>query len=567
MILYVLIAILILLIIQIFTFNRNINEERKDHQRLCESQQASINTLDREKDDAKRQVKLLEREQYFAQKQIQTLIRENKAAQNQIAHYQQELSNLNNSLKELQRELDFYKNIREASGNLNEPENPHPVDDAQLDPEQFALCEEMERTQNHFFVTGKAGTGKSFLLNTFRKKTSKKHIVLAPTGLAALNINGHTLHSAFGYKNLVNLDIDDISSETFKSNFEKQMVLKIVSTIIIDEISMVRADTFDKIDRILRVINDTDLPFGGKQMILFGDLFQLPPIASHEEEKYLYDRYGGVHFFCADAYKLSGFQFRELTINHRQSSDSNFFEILNRVRNGTTISDDISKLNARVVQDFSIYDRFTMLVPTKSEADHINRERIRQLGTKEYSYRATILYNKHPNQNRALDTIFPIAENLRLKQGVLVMMVANDPKHRWVNGKLGIINDLSDKGIFVAIDKFIYEVHPIEFSQQEATYKHGKLTYETTLTVAQYPLIPAYAITIHKSQGQTYQNIICGINQCFADGQAYVALSRCSTLEGLHLAQPISTTSIQVNKNVLDFYNSNLSITKHQSSQ
>lgn len=474
---------------------------------------------------------------------------------NEIKKAKKENEKIKNVLKEAERERDFYKNITADSEKLNAPdESHHTIDTAQLDPEQRAVFEEMESSNVNFFITGKAGTGKSFLLDSFKKQTAKEHIVLAPTGIAALNVGGTTIHSAFGYYNLVNLDIDAISDITIRLKSEKRMVLKRVSTIIIDEISMVRADTFDKIDRILKVINNCNLPFGGKQLLIFGDLFQLPPVAQPKEREYLYDRYGGEYFFCADAYKQSNFQFRELTINHRQEDDMAYFELLNRVRDGSSTAADIELLNTRVTQDSSVYDRFTALLPTKAEVEAMNRNRIRQINSPEHTYHAIITHNKYPNLNHSLESLFPIHKILRLKKGVLVMMVTNDPERRWVNGTLGIVSEFAPNHITVAINGRLYDIQPAEFSEYEVIYENRKLKYDMILGVMQYPIIPAYAITIHKSQGQTYQNIICDIDRCFADGQAYVALSRCARLNGLHLKSPISRASIRVNRSVLDFY-------------
>ena len=528
----VLVAIVIFLSVKTHSLSSRATKEQQEHRNATGLQRAKIDSLEREK----------------------------AALQEQTEKYLQEISGLKNALKESERELDFYKNIQSASGELNVPSGSGYEDGAQLDPEQAAICNEMESSNENFFITGKAGTGKSFLLDAFKKTTQKRYIVLAPTGIAALNVGGATLHSTFGYRNLVNLDIDEISFKTIRLKSEKQLVLKHIDTIIIDEISMVRADTFDKIDRILKVINENDEPFGGKQIMLFGDLFQLPPIAQAKEREYLYARYRGLHFFCAHAYKYSNFHFRELTINHRQKEDAAYFDILNRVRDGSVTSEDIQTLNARLVQDFSVYDRFTTLLPTKAEVEKLNQYHISQLkDSKEYTYRATIVKDKYPEKQHSLEAIFPIASTLRLKKGVLVMMVANDPNHRWVNGSLGIVNELSNSRISVSIDERTYDIEPFEFSEQEITYKNGKLVYEDVLTVSQYPIVPAYAMTIHKSQGKTYQYIICNINGCFADGQAYVALSRCASLDGLHLTHKISSASIRVDRDVLDFYHESLS--------
>lgn len=371
-----------------------------------------------------------------------------------------------------------------------------------------------------------------------------------------MNVGGATIHSTFGYDNLENLSLDMISQKTLRLKSEKQLILQRVSTIIIDEISMVRVDTLEKIDKILKIINNNDVPFGGKQLLLFGDLFQLPPIAKLPEREYLLDRYGGIHFFFSNAYKAGNFRFLELTINHRQKDDAEYFALLNRIREGKATTEDINTLNTRVVKDTSIYDRFTTLLPKKADVESINQHRIAQLDSIGYTYNAKVVLDKYPNKNHNLEAIFPIAHSLYLKKGALVMMVANDAEHRWVNGTLGIISSLTNNSISVAIDGRTYDIPPCDFTEQEITYEDGVIRYEDVLRIVQYPIVPAYAITIHKSQGQTFQNIVCDVNQCFANGQAYVALSRCASLNGLHLSRPISGASIRVDKDVLNFYRS-----------
>ena len=430
-----------------------------------------------------------------------------------------------------------------------------------LDEEQEFARNYMESTSENMFITGKAGTGKSFLLESFRTTTAKGNIVLAPTGIAALNVDGATLHSAFGYSNLVNLDVEDISEETIKLKSEKKTVLRRVSTIIIDEISMVRADTFDKIDRILKVINHSDKPFGGKQMLLFGDLFQLPPVAKSKEMEYLYDRFGGIHFFHSDAYKAGNFKFVELTKNHRQKDDRAFFEVLNRIREGKSTDEDIALLNTRYTPSESQFDRFVALFPTKQEAEKVNSDHLQRLETKEYVYQARIVLDKRANKNKSFESIFPVLNELRLKKGASVMMVANDPEHRWVNGTMGIVKELSKDTIQVSFGRNrVYDVTPFEFDEQEITYDNGKIVYDKIFSVMQYPVVPAYAITIHKSQGQTYSKVACDIDRCFASGQAYVALSRCASLEGLHLKSRITPASIKVDRDILDFYKQQIAL-------
>ena len=505
----------------------------------------------------------------------QILTSEKEALQKETKLHLEKISKLLETIEKTNEKLNFYQNIEEDSGDLNiapdtekrqqlleevrqQLESNHIQQNETefaLDEEQYAILADVDGSNKNFFITGKAGTGKSFLLDVFRMSTFKSTIVLAPTGIAALNVKGATIHSVFGYDNLVKLDVDRITPLTLHLKSEKMLALKNVSTIIIDEISMVRADTFDKIDRILRVVNNNNLPFGGKQILLFGDLFQLPPIAKSKEREYLYDKYGGVHFFCSDAYKKGNFNFRELTINHRQKEDEEYYELLNRVRDGSVTKKDIDLLNSRVEKDSSIYDRFTTLLPKKAEVEQLNQYHVNQLETTEYKYEAKVTLDKRSDKSQNWETLFPISSTLCLKKGALIMMVANDPDHRWVNGTLGIVSNLSPNSIFVSIDRRTYEIQPIDFTEQEIHYENGEITYRDVLKVMQYPLVLAYAMTIHKSQGQTYRNIVCDIDACFADGQAYVALSRCCSLNGLHLRKPITGTSIRADKTVLDFYN------------
>ena len=503
--------------------------------------------------------------------EIVSLNKQKELLHNKVDDYHKEILFLHDNIEALTRKVNFYKDIEEESEKLNSSDSidssayntfdaEFSQKDSVLDDEQLFALDLAENTNQNLFITGKAGTGKSFLLNYFKIHSSKKYIILAPTGISALNVNGATLHSTFGYHNLVNLDIDSISYDNISLKSEKKLLLKKVSTIIIDEISMVRADTFDKIDRILKVINQNNLPFGGKQLLIFGDLFQLPPIVKRSEHDFLYDKYGGPYFFNSPAYKNSNFKFIELSINHRQKDDAAYFELLNRIREGQTTKMDIDILNTRIVSDESIYDRFTSLLPTKAEVEIVNKKHINQLDSKQHTYPAIITFDKNPDNTHNIEATFPIMNVLNLKKGALVMMTSNDPEQRWVNGTLGIINKLFDNSIFVSINKRTYEIHPIEFTEQEITYSNGTIKYEDSFKVLQYPIIPAYAITIHKSQGQTFKNIVCDIDRCFTNGQAYVALSRCTSLTGLHLTKKITGSSIQVDKAVLDFYKSQIKL-------
>jgi DNA replication protein DnaC len=425
-----------------------------------------------------------------------------------------------------------------------------------LDLDQLNAVSLMENTNENLFITGKAGTGKSFLLKVFVKLTKKKTLKVSPTGIAALNIGGATIHSTFGFNNLVYLNVEDIDWESISLNGGKIQLLREMDTLIIDEISMVRADTFHKIDRILRVVNNKDIPFGGKQIIAFGDLFQLPPIASKEEENHLKIKYKGIHFFNSDAYKEGKFRIIELDSNHRQKQDATFFEILNRMREGNVSEADISVINKQKDNSSEKLRTIIRLFPTKAEAEKVNQKELEKIPPmyKEHTYHAKILYHKYNDQNKIKTSDFPIEPTLKLKVGALVMMVKNDLNRHWVNGTLGIVSFLSDDKVKVTIDKIEYEVEKQVFESREASLVGGRIEYEIILKVEQYPIVLGYAITIHKSQGQTYQKIACDITDCFAPGQAYVALSRCSTLDGLHLLKEIDGRHIAVDSEVRNFY-------------
>lgn len=427
------------------------------------------------------------------------------------------------------------------------------LDDDILDTEQKAAFELMQNTNENILITGKAGTGKSFLLKLFAKQPCKPTIVLAPTGIAAMNIQGATIHSAFGYNNLNNLSLEDINENNIKLKSEKIQVLKQVEVIIIDEISMVRSDTLEKMNKILQVFNHSDELFGGKQIILFGDLFQLPPIANSEEVKYLQNTFGGIYFFNSNAFIKGKFKFVELTINHRQKDDTAYFEVLNRIRLGQVLPDDLNLLNTRFCKNQDEIRRVIRLFPTKSDAEQVNKKELAKIPGKEYVYQSKLISNVS-NMTINIDKAFPVTEALKLKLGALVMMVANDVDKKWVNGTLGIVSALGDDLIKVTIDGFEHEIHPAMFTQEEAIYKEGKISYETICEVWQYPVVLAYAITIHKSQGMTYKKLACNIEDCFSPGQAYVALSRCSSLEGLHLLKPVNVNIISAEMDVKDFY-------------
>lgn len=494
------------------------------------------------------EIDVLQRKVSDSKKSIQQREKELKIAHN-------ELTTKNTEIERLKKDVAFFSDVSAASQGLNESEEHIDLTIEDLDEEQKDAFNLMSETNCNIFITGKAGTGKSTLLRVFAQNTKKLIVKLAPTGIAALNIKGSTLHSAFGYNNLALLNYEEITRESIKLKTDKRVVLKFVNTIIIDEISMVRADVLEKIDQILKIVNGNDLPFGGKQMILFGDLFQLPPIAKKEERLYLNDVFGGIHFFNSFAYKSGNFTFIELTVNHRQMEDKQFFEILNDIREGKVSEKQLEIINTRTEYDKDELRAITRVLPTKDEVEAYNRDILNHSIGKIFESKAKIV-SSDKNTNLNIDNNFPIQQNLKLKKGALVMFVKNNGD-KWVNGTIGIVSDIHDDYLEVSVNNETFAVRPNTFEQYEAIYQDGKIEYQTSCEILQYPVVLAYAMTIHKAQGQTYGKIACDVSKCFAPGQAYVALSRVKALSGLYLLDTVSKWDIQVDPIVYDFYQAN----------
>lgn len=322
---------------------------------------------------------------------------------------------LKNKIKKLNEELSNYTQIESDSLNLNVIEEDKVVDSSEvnvkvkskiidshiseLNDEKKTIFNLIENTNNNIFITGKAGTGKSYLLKYFRKNTTKKVLYCAPTGIAALNIDGVTLHSTFGWDNL-----KDESEIYISSN--KRSLLKSLDTLVIDEISMVRVDVFNQIDKILKNANNNIKPFGGKQVILLGDLFQLPPVANREESEFFTDKYGGIFFFNAPAYKDGNFEFRKITEVFRQTNKE-FINILNDIRIGKINEEHIKSLNQHYVT--KVPRRVVQVVPKKDEASNINSENLNKIKGKEFKYSANILIE----ESKIKETDFPCDFDLR----------------------------------------------------------------------------------------------------------------------------------------------------------
>lgn len=445
---------------------------------------------------------------------------------------------LRNRAKNLEKEnkiVNVFKNNGENAENF------------ELNDEKKKIFEELEDTNDNYFITGKAGTGKSYLLKYFQHNTKKKVLFAAPTGISALNISGMTLHKLFGSNNL------ELDKDICLSNIKSTM-LKHVDTIVIDEISMVGVSLLYQIDLILQNVRRNALPFGGVQMIFFGDLFQLPPVYNDEQNDYLRDRFGGVYFFFCDAYKNGNFHFRELNEVFRQK-DSEFVDLLNNVRVGKITSKQIDMLNSRYVED--IPNGVMMLVPTRREAESINNLKLDAIKSPEFTYNADFNAQDGFYKKKNWENDFPCSLSLKLKKGALIMYISNDDfNSSIVNGSIGVVSDLSENGILVVINGTEYQVNKRDFHRYDYSYNRelGKIERRIVATVSQYPIVLAYAITIHKSQGKTYQQIGVNFEKSFAAGQVYVALSRCANFDKLYLTSKFEGTEISVDETITTFY-------------
>lgn len=411
-----------------------------------------------------------------------------------------------------------------------------------LSEEQQKIFNRFENTSSHLFITGKAGTGKSVLLQFIRQHSKKKFIVLAPTGVAALNVGGQTIHSFFL------LPPTFIETKNLHLNSKTSKILKTLDAIIIDEVSMVRVDVMDAIDFLLRKARGNDQPFGGIQTIMFGDLYQLPPVVNDPElRQYFETMNGGFYFFNSLAWTNTDLEIYELNQNFRQT-DEKFKSILNAIRTGLVDNDIISYLNERASVSIPTTGVLTLATinPTVFE---INHAKLEGLPDTSFEYHASIDGNLE-------ETAFPTEKTLRLKKGAQIMMLKNDQKKRWVNGSIGTIESIAKNEIKVNIDGLVHTIAPETWNKIRYYFNADKrrVEEEVVSSFTQYPLRLAWAITIHKSQGQTYESVAIDLGWgAFAHGQTYVALSRCKSLETLYLKRPVTYKDIIVDPAIVKF--------------
>lgn len=416
-------------------------------------------------------------------------------------------------------------------------------------PETALAWQFIENTGTHLFLTGKAGTGKTTFLRRLKAESPKRMIVLAPTGIAAINAGGVTIHSFFQmpfapYVPESSFSADGKAAYRFRFGKEKINIIRSIDLLVIDEISMVRADLLDSVDAVLRRFRDRSKPFGGVQLLMIGDLQQLAPVVKDEEWQMLKKYYETPYFFSSCALKQTEYCMLELKKVYRQD-DGMFLELLNRIRENRCDDKVMQALNRRYIPNFEPRkeEGYIRLVTHNYQAQRINDRELAQLPGRSYAFRATI-EGKFPEYS------YPTDEVLELKRGAQVMFVKNDTsgEHRYFNGMIGEVTDVTPNSIEVQgrDDKTPFIVREEEWTNAKYVLDEEtkEITEEIEGTFRQYPLKTAWAITIHKSQGLTFEHAIIDAGASFAHGQAYVALSRCKTLEGLVLSAPLSARAI-----------------------
>lgn len=415
-------------------------------------------------------------------------------------------------------------------------------------------------TRQSVFLTGKAGTGKSTFLKYICNHTKKKYVVLAPTGIAAINAGGVTLHSFFKlpFRPMLPDDPDLSLShgrifEFFKYPKEKRKIIAEVDLIIIDEISMVRADIIDCVDRILRVYSgNMRLPFGGKQLLFVGDVFQLEPVVPSDQKEILSLFYASPFFFSARVFKDINLVPIELQKVYRQT-DSVFINILDRIRNNAARKQELDTLNGRYFLSFEPQneDMYITLATRRDQVDFINEKKLAELPGEEYVSVGKI-------EGDFPESSLPTQLNLSIKEQAQVIFIDNDYERRWVNGTIGMVSGIDENGnVYVLLESGVeHLVEPTSWRNYKYKYneKEKRIEEEIVGTFEQLPIRLAWAITVHKSQGLTFSRVVVDLTGgVFAGGQTYVALSRCTSLEGLVLKSKISSRDIFIRKEIVEF--------------
>ena len=430
---------------------------------------------------------------------------------------------------------------------MNRPNSENPV--SAFDNTLEDIMELLEEDTQHFiYLTGAAGTGKTTLIERVKNKSLLKKMVVAPTGVAALNIGGSTINSAFR----IGFDTFPVIQESKDPRFKK--LLKNLELLIIDEISMVRAPMLDAISETLQIHRNSSKPFGGIHVLACGDLFQLPPVVKENEESAIFERYGSVYFFSADNFKaIEKPIFFELVSSFRQQDDKEFYNLLNNVRLGKNLESSINMINKTCHNPEFDTESSLIITSRKYRAEQINDEMLSRID-------GPMTAAKSKEQGELNENDLPAPRELRIKKDAKVMFIKNDPDGRWVNGTIGVVIDCSDKNkkvIKVKVDKEVFKVKREEWNKVRYVYDeyNDEMEEEVVSSFKQFPLKLGWAVTIHKAQGLTLDSCSVDLGEgAFATGQAYVALSRCKTLDSLNLYRELKVQDALVDPDIQDFH-------------
>lgn len=428
---------------------------------------------------------------------------------------------------------------------LSNSENPVSVFDNTLED----ILELLEDDSQHFiYLTGAAGTGKTTLIERVKDECLLKKMVVAPTGVAALNIGGSTINSAFR----IGFDTFPVIQESKDPRFKK--LLKNLELLVIDEISMVRAPMLDAISETLQIHRNSSKPFGGIHVFACGDLYQLPPVVKDHEETAIFEKYDSVYFFSAHNFQaIEEPSFFELTSSFRQQDDKEFYALLNNVRLGKNLESSIKKINKSCHNPEFDTESSLIITSRKYRAEQINEEMLNLI-------KGPATTAKSKEQGEFNENDLPAPRELRVKEDAKVMFIKNDPEGRWVNGTIGVVIDSSDKNkkvIKVKVGKDVFKVKREEWNKVKYVYDdyNDEMEEEIVSSFKQFPLKLGWAVTIHKAQGLTLESCSVDLGEgAFATGQAYVALSRCKTLESLNLYQELKIKDALVDPDIQDFH-------------
>lgn len=501
---------------------------------------------------------------YQSEDNYQRFIETAKNILKMLAHYDKSLM-IDSPYKDNVREINYLlriecKNATQQLGIFDEPvelpvlygkftDFPPGYED---DPIVASLFRKIETTNSSYYITGKAGTGKSTFIKYFAAKTRKKLLICSSTGIAAINVGGSTVHSQFNFESKTYLP-DDEAIKQYDQYSKEYKLIKETNAIIIDEVSMLRSDILEAIDKYLRINGGNfQKPFGGKQIIFVGDVFQLPPVVKNDpfDQMVFSEKYKSQYFFHAPAWRRLNPEYHEFTVSHRQDKDKEFVELLDSIRLCEKKTEVLAKLNTRYIPNYvPRNDEFVItLASTNAIADNENSRRLNELPFTLFKFEGEIS-GTFDIKN------LPVNRILELKKNAQVIFMKNDLARNWVNGTIARIEFISQDIIEVRLQNgSVHRLERITWENRKYSFNNGRVVSEVIGTFTQFPIKLAWAITIHKSQGLSFDKSVIDLGRgAFLNGQLYTALSRCRSLEGIVLKREITPRDIIVDERVIEF--------------